>query len=52
MRDTYAGFVLALPFHQGDLEPNCVGVLTRGGGRGIIERRTEGGEMLPTLAVG
>ena len=26
-----AGFVLALPFHPGDLEPDCVGVLTKGG---------------------
>ena len=26
-----AGFVLALPFHHGDFEPDCVGVLTRGG---------------------
>ena len=26
-----AGFVLALPFHHGDLEPDCVGVSTRGG---------------------
>ena len=25
-----AGFVLALPFHHGDLEPDCVEVLTRG----------------------
>ena len=25
-----AGFVLALPFHHEDLEPDCVGVLTRG----------------------
>ena len=24
-----AGFVLALPFHHGDLEPDCVTVLTR-----------------------
>ena len=23
-----AGFVLGLPFHHGDLEPDCVGVLT------------------------
>ena len=34
-----AGFVLALPFHYGDLElePDCVGVLMEGGGlmRGI-----------------
>ena len=34
------GFVLALPFDQGDLEPDCVQVSMRGG------------EMLPTLAVG
>ena len=26
-----AGFVLALPFHHGDLKPDCVGVSTRGG---------------------
>ena len=26
------GFVLALPFHEGDLQPDCVGVLTRRGG--------------------
>ena len=26
-----AGFVLALLFCHGDLEPDCVGVLTRGG---------------------
>ena len=26
-----AGFVLALQFHHGDLEPDCVGVSTRGG---------------------
>ena len=25
-----AGFVLALPFHHGDLEPDCAGVSTRG----------------------
>ena len=25
-----AGFVLALPFQHGDLEPDCVGVLTKG----------------------
>ena len=25
-----AGCVLALPFHHGDLEPDCVGVSTRG----------------------
>ena len=53
-----AGFVLALPFHHGDLEPHCVGVSTRGGvgaereGRDAAEHRTRGGEMLPTLAVG
>ena len=29
-----AGFVLALLFCHGDLEPDCVGVLTRGGGGG------------------
>ena len=26
-----AGFVLALPFHHGDLEPDCVGVSMREG---------------------
>ena len=26
-----AGFILALPFHQGDLEPDCVGVSMREG---------------------
>ena len=26
-----AGFVLALPFHHGDIEPDCVGVSTREG---------------------
>ena len=35
---------------------DCVGVATRGGGereaRGVAERRTRGGEMLSTLAVG
>ena len=31
-----AGFVLALPSHHGDLEPDCVGVSTRGGGRGQV----------------
>ena len=25
-----AGFVLALPFYHGDLEPDCVGASTRG----------------------
>ena len=27
-----AGFVLELPFYHRDLEPDCVGVSTRGGG--------------------
>ena len=27
-----AGFILALPFQHGDLEPDCVGVSTRKGG--------------------
>ena len=26
-----ADFVLSLPFHHGDLEPDCLGVLTREG---------------------
>ena len=43
-----AGFVLVLPFHHGDLEPDCVGVSTRGGSGG----RARSGEMRPTLAVG
>ena len=30
-----AGFVLALPFHHKDLEPDCVGVSMRGAGGGI-----------------
>ena len=29
-----ADFVLALPFHHGDLEPDCVGVSTREGSDG------------------
>ena len=34
-----AGFVLALPFHHGDLEPDCqVGVSTRGGSGGRARR--------------
>ena len=42
-----------LHFHHRDLEPDGVGVSTRGG-RGWVgaEHRTQGGEMLPTLAVG
>ena len=47
-----ATFVLVLPFHHGDLEPDCVGVSTMGGGGGGAERRTRGREMLPTLVVG
>ena len=31
-----AGFVLVLPFHHGDLEPDCVGI--RGGERGAYAR--------------
>ena len=45
-----AGFVLALPFHHRDLEPDCVGVSKRG--TVGAERRTRGGEMLLTLALG
>ena len=30
-----AGFVLALPFHHGDLEPDRVGVSTKGEGEGL-----------------
>ena len=40
-------FLLALPFYHGDLEPE----FRREGGAGA-ERRTRGGEMLPTLTVG
>ena len=60
-----SGFVLALPFHHGDLEPDCVGVSTRSrhlslyfshfggeGGEGCGEYEAQGGEMLLTLAVG
>ena len=51
------GFVLALPFHHGDLEPDCVEVSTRGGGRvegerevrGVVEHITQGREMLLML---
>ena len=32
------GFVVALPFHHRDLEPDCVGVSTRGGGGGELMR--------------
>ena len=31
-RSVDAGFILALPFHHGDLEPDCVGVSTKGRG--------------------
>ena len=42
------GFILALPFHHGDLEPDCVEVSMRGGGgvgskrkaQGVIELKT------------
>ena len=47
-----AGFVLALPFYNRDLELDCAGVSTRGGGGMGAEGRTRGEEMLPTLAVG
>ena len=52
-----AGFVLALPFHHGDHEPDCVEVSMRGGegereARGVVEHRTRGREMLPMLVVG
>ena len=48
-----AGLVLALPFHHGNLEPDCVGASTRGRGRGGTEQcRTRGGEMLPRLVIG
>ena len=50
-----AGFVLVLPFHHGDLEPDCVETREEGVGgeaRGVVERGTRGGEMLPMLAVG
>ena len=35
------GFVLALPFHHGDLEPDCVEVLTRGGGEWEVSAKHE-----------
>ena len=47
-----AGFVLVLPFHHRNLEPDCVGVSTRGRGEVGAERRMRGGELVPTLAVG
>ena len=47
-----ADFVLALPFHHGDLEPDCVGVSTRGGVGVGAEGKMRSGEMLPTLALG
>ena len=31
-----AGFILELPFHHGDLVPDCVGVSTRGGGEHFL----------------
>ena len=34
-----AGFVLALPFHHGDLGPDCVGVSRRGEGGGNSHQR-------------
>ena len=34
-----AGFILALPFHHGDLEPDCAGVSTRGWGGGLCAGR-------------
>ena len=47
-----ADYVLVLSFHHRDLEPDCVGVSTRGEGGVGGERRTRGREMLLTLAVG
>ena len=42
-----AGFALALPFHHGDLEPDCVEVSTRGGAyardKNISARLLQGG---------
>ena len=43
-----AGFVLALPFHHGDLEPDCVEVSMWGGGGGGGLTR-EGGCICGTL---
>ena len=51
------GFILALPFHHGDLEPDCVEVSMSGGGgvgskrkaQGVIELRMRGREMLLML---
>ena len=50
-----AGFVLALSFHHGDLEPDCVGASTRGLMRGMkipphnIELKMQGGRICVTL---
>ena len=41
------GFVLVLPFHHGDLEPDCVETREEG-----VGGEARGGEMLPMLAVG
>ena len=50
-----AGFVLALPFHHRDLEPDYVGVSTRGGGAYAWDKNTSarlcaknaGGGLMP-----
>ena len=47
-----AAFILVLPFHHRDLEPDGVEVLMRGGEGVGAECRMQGGEMLLTLAVG
>ena len=47
-----AGFVLALPFHHGDLEPDGMGVSTRGGGGGGGRAQNVRQRVLPTLVVG
>ena len=36
-----AGFVLALPFHHGDLESDCIGVSTKGEWGLSMEREAE-----------
>ena len=35
-----AGFILVLPFHYGDLEPDCVGVSAKGGEAYVRDENT------------
>ena len=46
-----ADFVLVLQFHHRDLEPDCVGVSTKGGGVVGAKYKARGREMLPKLVV-